>query len=352
MRRLVPIWVILLLALWVGCGEDKGTDNNGETPTPRLVADTGVNEPSLESVDDPVWSSVDSLVISVSQSNTPKISPGQSAAIPKDVTVKAVKKGGKLYLRLKWSDATFDAYPDRFEVTSVDTISEPPRVHFLRKSHVVTEEDQIFVMFDSLPSGGYDVWNWRVLTTGGGGFGKGFTYRNNSLIADENGASSDSVIAAENILQGDVPTYAHKDLSQFNGYVLFIQEAVHYMNDTLGYYIDPVLNDTTPIFFYNTTGWDSGQIVPGWLIDSNFVHSSEQERGSRWDIRAVSEYIDNPGEYHLVLCRKLNTGFNDDLDLSAVDSVKVKIGIFDGQDDFNIGSSNRGFSDEFWLILP
>jgi hypothetical protein len=113
--------------------------------------------------------------------------------------------------------------------------------------------------------------------------------------------------------------------------------------------MDP--DDTIPIFFYNTTGWELGQIVPGWLINSSFASLPDSARGSRWDIKAVSAYDQDMNKYHVVLACELNTGFDDDLDLSALDSVKVNIGFFDSQEDFTPGS-NRGFSDFFWIILP
>ena len=69
------------------------------------------------------------------------------------------------------------------------------------------------------------------------------------------------------------------------------------------------------------------------------------------DIRAVSIYDDVAAQYRLVLARKLYTEFEDDIDLSGMDSVKVKVGIYDHQEEFGTGSGNRGFSNDFWIIL-
>ncbi|MFQ6009176.1 MAG: hypothetical protein ACE5K8_09535, partial [Candidatus Zixiibacteriota bacterium] len=153
MKRIVPIFVVFLFGLWLGCGGDEeGPTDNGGKPL-RLVANTTVNEPTLDSVNDPVWSTVDSIVVPVSQANRPKLRPPQTAAVPPNVTVKAIKKSSKLYLRLQWSDATFDAYPDHFEVNEIDPISTPQTVRFDQHDHALTEEDQIFVMFYGLPEG-------------------------------------------------------------------------------------------------------------------------------------------------------------------------------------------------------
>jgi hypothetical protein len=51
------------------------------------------------------------------------------------------------------------------------------------------------------------------------------------------------------------------------------------------------------------------------------------------------------------MCRPLNTGYADDLNLLPLDSVKMKVGVTDNQDNLSLGGSNRAFTNEFWLIL-
>jgi len=290
----------------------------------------------------------------------PQTRPPEAADVPPDIYVQAIKKANDLYLRLQWSDPTFDAYPDHFEVETIYTGGALPYVEFKSEFLSVPYEDQIFVMFDGLPKGGYDVWNWRVLTTGGAGLGKGYSYTDtligdilveDTLIEDAIGTAGDSV-AIENPAISQQPTYAHMDTSKFDGYILYVDSAVH-REEAIDSIWDSQTQDWMLIFFPNTTGWDIGQVVPGWLINSNFASMSDNERGSRWDIKAVSVYDNDPAQYRVVLCRKLNTGFSvdEDIDLSAVDSVKVKIGIYDNQEDFKTGSPRRGFSDDFWIIL-
>jgi hypothetical protein len=356
MKRCVPIFVMLLFGLWLGCGgNEEGPTDNGGKPQ-RLVASTTVNEPTLDSVNDPVWSTVASVVVPVSQAGRPKLRPLEAAAVPPNITVKAIKKSGKLYLRLQWSDSTFDAYPDHYEVTEINTGGTLPHVLFDQKDRLVSQEDQVFVMFAGLPEGDYDVWNWRVLTTGGPGLGEGYNYLTTESLLVEDAAGTTTnpgiIINPETSPNSEQPTYARYDTSDFHGYVLYTDDAIHYLNDTLGIIIDSVIQppDTIPIFFWNTIGWDTGQIVPGWLIDSTF-DTLPAALGSRWDIRTVSEYDSIANSYQLVMCRKLDTDFGDDLVLQ--DSVKVKIGIYDSQDEFGgPGTADRGFSDVFWIILP
>ncbi|MCK4856336.1 MAG: hypothetical protein KAT58_00035 [candidate division Zixibacteria bacterium] len=356
MKKLIPILAVLLLGLWIGCGDDEL--NGPDEPTAvRVIANTTVSAPTLSSADEQVWVGVDSFRVEVSQANSPKLRPPEAAAVPPDIYVQAIKKADNLYLRLQWSDLTFDAYPDHFFV--VDNIGQ---IEFGQDT-ILAQEDQIYVMFDSLPEGGYDVWAWRVLTTGGGKLGKGYTYNNATLTPDAAGTASDSE-TVKNIRVFHLPTYAHKDTSDFGSelghYILYTTDSLKY-TDTLYINIDTVIFgdppdttiDTTAITFPLTTGWELDQKVPGWLIDSSFASRTDEVRGSRWDIKAVSIYDDDAAQYRVVLCRELNTGFSvdEDIDLSAMDSVKVKIGIYDNQDKFEEASSRRGFSDDFWIIL-
>ena len=349
MKKLIPIFAVLLLGLWIGCGDDEPIGPDGPTAI-IVIADTTVNAPTLSSADEEVWATVDSFGVEVSQDNRPKLRPPEAAAIPPDIYVQAIKKDSNLYLRLQWSDTSFNVYPDHFEVETIYPDAPLPYVQFKNQFTSVPKEDQIFVMFDGLSEGGFDVWNWRVLTTDAAGLAKGYSYTD-TLIEDAVGTAGDSV-AIENVAVSQQPTYAHMETSDFHGYILFVDSAVH--KDEI---VDSVWDDQTQewtfIFFPNTTGWDIGQIVPGWLINPNFASLDDDERGSRWDIKAVSVWDDVALEYRVVLCRKLNTDFSvdEDIDLSAMDSVKVKIGIYDNQEEFKTGSPNRGFSDDFWIIL-
>jgi len=353
MKKFIPILAVLSLGLWIGCGgDDDGT--NGPPPPPsvvRVIADTTVDAPTLSSADEQVWSSVDSFQVDVLQENAPKPIPPVSAAIPTEIYVQAIKKADNLYLRLQWSDPTFNAYPDHFEVEEIVTGGFLPYAVFTNQFLAIPYEDQLFVMFDSLPDGSYDVWNWCVLTTGGAGLGKGYTYKEQDIepTADAIGVAGDSV-AIENLATSGQPDYAHKNTSDFHGYILDVDSAVH-REEVLDSLYDDVTQQWYHVHFYETTGWDSAQIVPGWLINRNFASLDDSLRGSQWDIKAVSVYDDVAAQYRVVLCRKLDTDFSDDIDLSDMDSVEVKIGIYDNQREFKTGSPKRGFSDNFWIIL-
>ncbi len=347
----IAIAVLLLCPFAFVCtkkGRDNPLDPHGQPlSTVRVIADTTVNQPpAMDTADEQVWAGVDSFLVEM-QSGIPKLMPPEASGIPINVYVQAINKAGKLYVRLQWTDITFDAYPEAFEVS--DTT---PPIEFSQEAGIL-DEDQVYVMFADAIAGGYDVWNWRVLTTGAGGLAKGYTFQDaaTELTADALGSVTDSV-TVKNPPHGLQPTYAHRDTSGFDYYILYTTDTVSW-DSILFATVDTVTGiiDSTVYFFWNTTGWSMGQRIPGWLIDSSFASLSDAQRGSRWDIRAVSVYDDVASRYRVVLCRQLSTGYSDDIALADMDSVKVKVGIYDDQEDFRTGSSNRGYSDDFWIIL-
>ncbi|HWR82133.1 MAG TPA: ethylbenzene dehydrogenase-related protein [Candidatus Deferrimicrobium sp.] len=361
MQKIIPILAILPLALWMACGgDDKGTNGTNGTKPVRVIADTTVAAPTLSSADEAVWTSVASYKVPVAQGNAPKLSTGKATAVPPEIQVQSIKKTGNLYLRVRWADPTFDAFPDHYRVDSIRFVLNGPDE--LRSSHRVCPiacEDQAFVLFDGLTGGGYDVWQWSVLSTGAGGLGKGNTFVTN-LSADAKGTAADTSPVTANDQIGWWPTYAHEDTSEFNGYILHWADVVHWSNDTLDTMFDTTvispsetIFDTFFVFFYNTAGWDTlnNQKIPGWIVDSGFASQPDDSLGSRWDIRTVSTYDSTVFQYRVVFSGKLNTGYPDDLDLSTKDSVKVKVGVYDNQAEFETASNKRGFSNEFWIIL-
>lgn len=357
MKKLIPLLMVVMAATWwLSCSSEPTSPPPPPPPSEvRVVADTNVTAPTLSSADEEVWSGVTSYNVPVKMSNNPKRTPSYDASIPSEVTVQAIKKNGTLYLRLQWADPTFDVFPDHFEVDSIGG-GLLPVVHYGHHPCEPTCEDQVFVMFDGMPNDGWDVWNWQAFSTACCNLGKGYSYTNSVLTPDAAGTASDTFLI-ENVPFGTQPTYAHKDTSNFTGYILYLEDAVHH--DTILYqridttYVDTgMIIDTLDFHFWQTSGWEIGQKVPGWLVDSSFASLSDAERGSRWDIHTVSTYDSSAIQYRVVMARALNTGYSDDLDMSSLDSVEVKIGFYDNQREFLTGSSNRGFSDKFRIILP
>ena len=326
-RILIPIFLISLL-VFAGCSSD---DNGGTNPPPvdkppRPVAVVKATAPSMTNANDPIWNDVDSAEVDLARAGAAKMPVGKSAVVTDKANVQAIINGTKLYLRFTWEDDSLHILKDYWY------LSDPDNFNFTRRTDYA--EDQLIVLFDGLPSNAMDVWYWRALTTGAGNLAEGFNYAGGVFTRD----AGAEVVAKDNAVFGDNsrPKYVHKDGSNFTGLIL--------------YQTDTVATST----FVGGTLWPDGFIVPGWYIDSTVASRtlSGPQKQSRWDIQATSIYSAEANRLTLVLSRELNTGYTDDLDLSALDSVQIKMIVIDNQDDpLPNNNSNQSSSDLFWLIL-
>lgn len=325
MKKLIPFLLIFSMVLWTGCGDDEDPVGPGDT-TPSVRANTTAAGPNFSSVDEAVWATVATTALDISTANAPKPAVGKIAAVSDSIYVQAIRTDDSLFLRLRYSDPTFSVWKDHYA-----TISSTPPINFVHND-LGYDEDQVYVMFDD-GNDGWDVWNWRVLTTGEGGLAEGMTYTGGVLATDE--GTITVAITNPGLGGSPQPTYVHVDTSDFHGYVL--------VRDL----------DSLTELYVNTTGWTVGQMVPGWIIDRFLKNDEDQSvrRKSRFDIRAVSDYDEGAEEYVVVLGRALATGYDDDLDMSELTSVRTMIGQFDNQDVFSVGGTGRGFTVEFNLIL-
>ena len=328
MKHLTILLMSCLLFFFAGCGDDDG---GGPTPTPatRVVAAHPASAPSLDSVDDPVWDAINATTVDLDQSSFYKMAVGKTMAVPASLSMKALVYNDSLYLRVTWVDADHDVWRDRYDV--LQTSPSVVISHDATGDDGAYAEDQLLVMFAGLDDDGYDVWNWRALTTAAGLMAEGMTLDTlNGLVSDDSNQPGYFVNAP--IAGSSVPSYVHQDGSAFTGYILYTTEDL----DVLG----SAYND-----------WVVDQIVPGWRIDSAVVHYASAVRGSRWDIRAASEYDDGANQYTVMMCRPMNTGFAEDLNLATVDSVEVVVGVTDNQISIETEGSNLGFSESFWMIF-
>ena len=326
MKRLIALLVLPSLLLWYGCGDDEDPPVGPDDTVPTVTANTSLAGPSFSSADESVWNSVAAKALDISSANTPKVGAPKAAAISDSIYIQAIRTADSLYLRLKWDDATFSVWKDHYA-----TVTSTPPINFVH-NELGYDEDQLYVMFDD-GNEGWDVWNWRVLTTGAGGLAEGMTYTGSELTPDE----GTIMVGTENsaLFGTQQPTYVHADTSEFTDWLL------------------PATPSSLTQTYVNTTGWTVGQMVPGWMIDESVQNDNDPaiRRKSRFDIRAVSDFDDANGEYTLVLGRALNTGYADDIDLSALNSIMAKVGIFDNQDIFSTGGTSRGFTVEFTFVL-
>ena len=323
MKKLIPIAVILSLAIWSGCGGDDPAPTGSDGPAVvRVVANTSVGAPTLSSVDETVWSNVTEYAIDVSTSNSPKLPAPASSAASDSVHVKAIVSGGDLYLRIEFDDNDLNLLKDFYRTRDSST-------NFERITS--SQEDQVFVMFSGLPNGDLDVWNWRSLTTGTGGVAEGRTLTTDTLV-DDNG-SQRVAFPNSSPLDSLRPVWVHTTGASYTGEILYKDD-----RDSISKHLNEY---TIP-----------GLVVPGWYVDSAVGTRVKQSAfaQSRWDIFTVDSFDNVNNEITVVLKRKLNTTYSEDLVLA--DSVQVRIGLLDNEVDiFQDNISRRGFTDLFWLIL-
>lgn len=325
--------MLLLPLLLIGCGgDDNGTDpGNGDPVVSEVTASTTATAPAMTSVNEATWNNVTATAIEILPSEFPPTSAGKISTLADSIYVKAIVASGRLYLRLEWDD-------DSLHMDCETWILTDSNMNF---NHMVNSvyngEDQLYVMFEDSGNSLWDTWNWRVLTTATANRAEGLTYNGTEFTGD-NGASQ---VGWQNI-SGDIydkrPKYIHKDMYEFTGRIMYIEDIVE-SKDGMG----------------NPNSWTIGQTVPGYFIDTSILKPGWQLE-SRWDIEAIYDYSSTSGRYVVVLTRDLD-GFSDDLDLTDLTRVKVKIGIVDnlttiqGRNSILVGNDRRGMTKDFWLIL-
>ncbi len=332
MKKLFVSAIALSALLWIGCGDDDDNGDDGDNLI-TVTASTLI-APAMPLVcNDTAWDDVTATSISLKTGNplpvgpvkTP-LGPDKSLAVPPSVDLQAIKKDGRLYLRFQWADNSRSIHRDNWELNNTETF----RFTWYENSR---GEDEAIAMFDGAPGGGWDTWNWRLLTTGTYNFAEDYTYRNDSLIVD----AGLNPMAYQNLpMNFQDPTKPHwVDMTEweFTGDILWKSN----------------LKDNDHWVQANASRWTLGQTVPGWYIvdDVDWENISE----SRWDVR-TSHYWDEAGEQWTVVMSRTLLGSSDDVNMTDLTRIKTRIGILDNYTDFNPGSSQRAFSGDFWLALP
>lgn len=332
MKKLLAVLALSVTFIFAGCGGDDDDGGGGGTTTPTLTANKTVGSPSLTNVNDSKWNSVTSTAFEISGLNAPKLGVPKSASVSDSVWVQAIISNDSLFVRVYWDDDSHNIWRDYYNIT--DTNKPMSFTHY----EAIENEDQLMLMFDGAPGGGWDCWNWRSLTTNEAGLGEGYRY-DGTLTRDAGQVTASNTNPG--LLGTAQPTYVHEDTASFTGYLLPLSAVKNYTEDTTiyGNYIN------------QTDGWTVGQRIPGWIIDTEAKDRPENERNSRLDIAAAGTYSEVTNRYLVVMARKLNTGYADDADLSAVTSVKFKVAILNNQSLFTLGSTSRGFTKDINLTL-
>ncbi|MEA1980903.1 MAG: hypothetical protein U9N54_08015 [candidate division Zixibacteria bacterium] len=352
MKKFLPLLLIFVMIVWLGCGDDGPTDPVIE-PDLRISVNTTAGDPGMTSVNSAVWNNVDTMRVEVFRSGLNSLLPAKLSVVAASALVQVLVNNDDLFLRIQWEDTSFNAWREHYYVSD-DTSGF---VQIDRKAVVEQAEDQLYILFKNPDTNStiWDAWNWRVLTTGAGGFAEGFNYSSIDSLSLDSAGTKVVKIGWENPSRSGEPTYVHQDTSEFNGYILYLDEKLN-RGEPVGVlsidnFTDPNNPDTTWYDWPRTKGWTLNQKIPGWMIDGDAKDLSEAQLGSRWDIRAIDEYDETNDIYTVVLKRKLNTGYDDDFNMAIADSIKTKIVILNNKVELYEGDTWRGVSENLWLIF-
>lgn len=332
MKKILVSFLALFLICWLGCSKDNPTEPPPGPTTITVTAATGAVAPARLSVEDSVWNRITarSIAITASRYTAGKEYPTAALAVADSVRVQAVVVLDTLYLRLSWADATLDCWPGRFAVDNIQILTDPPdTLAVFVQDALSAVEDQAMVFIQAAADSTWDVWNWRLVTTGAGLLAEDYSLSGTTLTRD----GGTVAVATSNLGGAGQPALMEPDSPDNSDYRLFASEAVP---------LNAGVN------------WSIGDFVAGWVIDDSlYLPQNVATRGSRYDVGAYSSYAGSPARHTVVLLRALASDDAADLDMSALTTVRMRIGITDNSDfSMTTGSTRQGFTGVFELILP
>lgn len=330
MKKILCTLLLLPIVLLFACSSDDDESTNPTITTPRLVAATGTKPNSAGSPNDAAWTPVNGLNITLNASGSlaKPYATTMSASAATTINVKALVADDTLFMRFEWADDSQHVWRDAWTLSNLSGYN-------FTQNMVGFNEDQLFVMFTAVDSNWADVWNWRALTTEGGRLAEGYNYANGQLARDAGGQKLADENITRPIYDEHRPRWVHQTQSAFTGFFLYLSET----DSTNGLVFDD--------------NWQVGMTVPGYVIDDAVPGRVFNTPESRWDTWTAAFYDADADKYQLALAHGMNNGFADDLDFTALDSVKIKIVVQDNRDELSAtNSSQQSSSNDFWLILP
>ena len=340
---------MLLLALFIGgCGSDD--DGGSDGPVDPVIPDpvyytvnTAADAPDLNSIDD-IWDGIDSVVIPAGK--YPAIIARDPQLGGVDLVLKAIVNSGVLYLYTQWPDADADLKRNYIYRNMEDEFAR----------NITRGEDKIYVLFDngqngteradcaamchldsakkhSTAGGNVDVWIWKSTTT----------YP--AFIADDAWWNVDSMLIDYPIDYVKSPLYSRNWSPA--GAAYFSTPLFRHATDSD--FVGPFLysNDTVSWIPSDINLFDIGDSLPAYSIDSSY-HDTATVRDSRWDVLTYAEHENY--KWTVVFARELNTGNDDDLDLSAVNTLQISIGLNDNHPYNSENAHSCTFP--FYMIIP
>jgi hypothetical protein len=357
-------WVILLfLAVFaVGCGKDDGGTNGPPPPAMIRVLVQAHQDPTLvDAVHAAVWDSITAVKIPVGTENAYNADMLFRTDLFADMKA-LIADDSLLYIWVKWNDITED---NRFGELRASWVNSKIQWVVNPEDTVYRNEDRFSILFNNGGTNGADcskfchaaadsssagkrfygaagddadVWHWKAHRTGLARLADDMHITSINVSPDPQGVQMIDSLYFVNftvINPADSshvrPIYMHPDSTAYTGAGLLESET------DAGYFTAYVPTMPWVIFFPDQD--PVGRTIPGY-----YIYDESGTHGSRWNVRAVSEF---DGDYWTVVFRRrLTTDDPADIDLAAiVDSLQISFAIGN-----NAGSKHHGRK-PFYLIF-
>ncbi len=341
--KLSVIFAVILAGLFVwGCGSKSNPSSNQPPGDVYIVANTSVTIPAdMMSTISNIWNAVTSYTVPIGEYPSGSGFYDPNIGFNTSATLKAIVKDDTLYIYASWTDGNASRRLDRLHLSITD-----------QPWSILTNEgeDVFFIIFDAgnngteradcatmchavgdtrehYTSGGgnADVWIWRAARTAP-------AYLDDDGWWDDAGTDLDYPAGSDAVYKDNynniahAPYFTHYNLGAYTGDFLFTHDTVHYVQ----------------------ANFTAGDEVPGFVIDSMF-HDTSTADLSRWDVHSYSLYDNINHKWDIVMSRALDTGHDDDVDLSSVDTVQVTIAV---NHNYPANSPNKhSGSKPFYIII-
>ncbi len=341
------VTLLMILGLWSGCSDPGPVELAQTSISNRVIVSSLVSEPPMDDPRNGIWDQAVTGAITVGGDSL-------DAGYAGPVYVKAIKAGGRLYVRAEWSDDSRSIRPNGIvhSVTIVqDSTTIPPHADtttaWLQNPSflVVTtsegkvlyqyDQDRVAIMWDmgdngtekancatmchttdqlsslghrmyTTGGGHVDVWHWQAGTT------------DPVLLAADEYWDAEGRKVDDNVVPIFVSNFNQVDGRPYNEH-----------RDTSAFF-GPFLHADSTAPYSDSVNWLNGYQMPGYVLYDN-------ASGSIADVQAYATY--NVGysarRWIVLLSRALGTGNADDIDFSTIpagDSVQATLAVMHNSD--------------------
>ncbi len=360
-RKLLSLAILLALlpVLPIGCSsKDDNPPGPTPVPEPRVIVQAH-QDPTLDNaIDAPVWDSITAVEISIG--NKAAYVAGTPSSVASKAYMKALSAGDSLlYIWTQWTDYSQNDRYGQLHATYVGPSNNPD----WSTDTSIYNEDRFYVLFDEGAADGADcaaychasantsghkfyggagedadIWQWRAQRGGIARYAIDMHLTDSMIAPDPFAQRPDSLNHGDSLYYGNY--------SEFFGYPKKMDPAgPDYEGAGLLQGVWVTFDKDLDWIVVPPDGPPYGKDIPGYFY-YNVLLENQSDKGSRWDIRAVSSYDAGADTWTVVFRRKLTTADLNDINFGAItDSLAISIAIAN-----NSGVDHSGH-EPFYLIF-